>query len=162
MPWTHSVGLLNMSNTAYSLVKDWSTPMPPVAQFFNILLLVAVVGALAYFTTRLLGVAKFGRSGRKNLEIIETIGVGPQSFVHILRVGEQYVMVGVTKGQVSMLTEVDASKLKLPEPGTIAGQANFETLFSKFKKDEKEHGRFEKSDSGGDHIHPRDGKDNNP
>jgi flagellar biogenesis protein FliO len=139
-------GLSDVRHTVYSLVKDWSTSWNPVAQFFYILLLVVGVSVLAYFTTRLVASAKFGRGGRRNLEILESISVGPQSFVHVLRVGGQFVLVGVTRGQVNMLAQLDADQLQLPEP---VQRPSFEALFSRFQK-------------GGDEDPPDNGSDNNP
>jgi len=128
------VSPIDVRHTAYSLSNNWSTAMPGVAQFFYIVMLVVVVALLAYYTTRLIGTAKFGRGGRRNLEIVESMGVGPQSFVHVLRVGEQFLLIGVTRGQVSLLTQLEADKLKIPESGQMPG---FETLFNRFqKKDE--------------------------
>lgn len=121
----------------YILIQDWSTPMTPVVQFFNIVLLVAAVGALAYFTTKLIGRGKIGSSGR-NLQVIETIGVGPQSFIQILRVGTQYVLVGVTRGQITKLSELDSSQLTLPEPGQSVG---FESFLSRFQKKDDDEGK---------------------
>ena len=134
MLWAN-IGLANLFNaryTAHSLVQNWSTTIPPVGQFFYTLLLVIVVAAMAYYTTRLLGSARFMRGGRRNLEILESLAVGPQSFVHVLRVGEQYVLVGVTRGQVTMLTQLEADQLKLPEGGTAS--IGFESLLSRFQK----------------------------
>jgi flagellar biogenesis protein FliO len=92
--------------------------------------------------------AKYGRGGRRNLEILESMGVGPQSFVHVLRVGGQYMLIGVTRGQVNLLSELDESRLVLPEVGQ---RVTFESILSSFRrKDNKPED-------------PRDnGSDNNP
>ena len=120
--------------TVYSLVGNWSTPTPPVGQFFYIILMVVVVAFLAYYTTRLIGSAKYGRMGRRNLEIIESMGVGPQSFVHLLRVGQQYVLVGVSRGQVNLLSQVEEGKLKLPDEQYNSERGSFEAFLSRFQK----------------------------
>ena len=135
--------LLDVRHTVYSLAQNWSTPMPPVGQFFSFFLLVVLVAVLAYYTTRLIGgSAKFGRGAKRNLELLESMGVGTQSYVHILRVGEQYILVGVTRGQVSLLTQLSADQLQLPEGGQGVG---FDSILSRFQK---------KQDP------PDDGKDN--
>jgi flagellar biogenesis protein FliO len=43
------------------------------------------------------------------------MGVGQQSFVHIVRVGERYVLIGVSRGQVNTLAELDADQLEITE-----------------------------------------------
>jgi len=124
-------------HTVYILNGNWSTLAPPVGQFFSIFILIIAVCALAYYTTRLLGAARYGRYGRRNIEIVESMGVGPQSFVHILRVGEKYVLIGVTRNQINAITELDKEQLSLTEGAQAGG--GFETLMGRFmKKDEDE------------------------
>ena len=125
--------LLDVRHTAYSLNGNWSTPTPSVGQFFSIFILVIAVAVLAYFTTRLVGSVRYGRFGKRNLEIIESMGVGAQSFVHILRVGEQYILIAVTRGQINILTKLEAEQLKLSESDQ---PSTFESLMSRFQKKE--------------------------
>ena len=139
-------GLTGMlRHTVYSLIGTGLQPTPNVGQFFSTLLLIVFVCALAYYTTRLLGAARFGRlGGRRNLEILETLGVGSQSFVQIVRVGEKYVLIGVTRGQVSLLTQLEEDQLKFPE---VSHQvAGFDALLNRFQKkgDFPENGRDNK------------------
>ena len=152
----------NFTNYACLLSTDWPTPIANVGQFFYILLLVVVVSVLAYYTTRMVGNAKFARGGRRNLEILESMGVGPQSFVHILRVGGQYVLVGVTRGQVNFLTQIEDGQLVLPE--RPEGGVSFESLFSRFqKKDHDDHddrgGHGDTGSDGGSNSMVESGKD---
>jgi len=97
--------------------------------------MVVVVALLAYYTTRMLASAKFTRGGRRNLEHIESIGVGPQSYIHIVRAGKKYVLIGVTRGNVNFLTEVDEEGLSLSLDGQRPG---FESFMSRFQKKNEE------------------------
>jgi flagellar protein FliO/FliZ len=136
MVWMQSVGLLDVEHTAYSLVRDWSTTIATVGQFFYMLIVFVVVLGLAYFTTRFVASAKMGRmGGRRNLEVVESMGVGAQSFIHIVRTGDKYVLIGVTRGQVTMLGDIDKEQLILPEGGTAV---TFESFLNKYrnKKDD--------------------------
>jgi flagellar protein FliO/FliZ len=163
--WGHRLAALSdVRHTVYSLSKDWSTSLQPVGQFFYMLLLVVAVSVLAYFTTRLVASAKFGKGGRRNLEILESMGVGTQSFVHVLRVGEQYVLIGVTRGQVNLLTQLDANQLQLPEVGQ---RPSFDSIFAKFqRKDDNSdlYDRFQNEDVKVDpqKDFPDNGSDKNP
>ena len=87
---------------------DWSASLASVGQFFYILLLVVLVGALAYYSTRALAGARFARnSGRRLLEIIETISVSPGVYVQLVKCGEEYFLIGVSKTGVTMLSVVN-------------------------------------------------------
>ena len=139
MVWTiHGFnGLSDVRHTIYSFGENWSTSLATVGQFFyigpllNVLFWVIIVSTLAYFTTRMVASARFNRGSRRNLAIVESMGVGAQAFVHIARVGEKYVLIGVTRGQVSMLTELDPSQLQLPEGGVIP--PTFEALMKRLR-----------------------------
>ena len=158
--YTGSTGFLDVRHTVYSLSKDWSTPLASVGQFFSILALVIIVAGLAYYTTRMLASAKFARGGRRNLEILESMGVGPQSFVHIVRVGGQYVLIGVTRGQVSFLTQLEGDHLTLPEPGKQ--MIGFESLLNRFQgRSQKGSGNEEDLKNDRANNSRDEGKDNN-
>jgi len=132
-----TAGLLEARHTVYSLVTTTGLqPTSSVAQFFYILVLVVVVSMLAYYTTRMVGSARFGRFGRRNLEVLESMGVGPQSFVHIMRVGEKYVLIGVTRGQVSFLTELEEGQLEFAEGGQLGKKPSFESFLGHFQNKE--------------------------
>lgn len=142
------IGSLDVRHILHISNGNWSTSTPSVGQFFSILLpasmaplgqflyvflLVIAVSALAFYTTRLIGSAKYGRLGRRNIEIIESMGVGPQSFIHIVKVGEQYILIGVTRGQVNILTQLEADHLNLSESSQTSA---FESLMNRFQKKE--------------------------
>jgi len=125
--------LPNYLNAIYNLnpvIENWPNLIGNIGQFLYVLLMVVIVCALAYYTTRLLGSAKFGRRGR-NLELIETLGVGTQTFIHIIKSGEKYVLIGVTRNQVTFLKELDADDLTFPD---VAQTTGFESLLSRFRQ----------------------------
>ena len=90
-----------------SLLAGWPTTSD-VGRFFYILILVVFVALLAYWSTKLIASARVGklRSGKRNLEVLESIGVGVQAAVQIIRAGEQFFLIGVTKEKISMLKMV--------------------------------------------------------
>ena len=104
--------------------------MDDVGRFLYVLLLIVFVALLAYYSTRLLGRARGGivRSGKKNLEVLESVGVGAQSMVQIVRAGSRYLLIGVTKERVTLLIQLEESELRLSEASTFAGNAFGETL----------------------------------
>jgi flagellar biogenesis protein FliO len=109
----------------------------PMIRFFAATGLVAI---LAYYATRRLTGArgKLRRSnGGGNLEIIESVNVAGQAVVQIVKAGEKYLVIGVTKENITMLTEVE--EINEPEP-VEAAPSPFGKIFSRFitPKDETE------------------------
>ena len=92
---------------------------------------------LAYYSIRLLGGAKNMRRS-SNLSVVEAVGVGFQNNVALVRAGEQYFLIGISRGRVSLIGEINAESIAKEEPGGF-GQSQtlpFESYLRKiFKKD---------------------------
>jgi flagellar biogenesis protein FliO len=75
------------------------------------------------------------------MQIVESIGVSmnANATVQIVRVGEKYYLVGVTKENVTMLTELDESQIAFPNPQALAIDMPFKKVFEKFTKQEPQH-----------------------
>jgi flagellar biogenesis protein FliO len=109
----------------------------PMIRFFAATGLVAI---LAYYATRRLTGAR-GRlrrsNGGGNLELIESVNVAGQAVVQIVKAGEKYLVLGVTKENITMLTEVE----QITEAEIIENAPSpFGKIFSRFitPKDETE------------------------
>jgi len=114
------ISFIDVGRFTNSLVLGWSTSsLDGVGQLFNILIMVVFVGLLAYVSLKIMGNAKYARGAKRNLEVLESLGIGPGSFIHLVRAGNDYILVGVTKSQITSLTKVDPADLKLPETGAV-------------------------------------------
>jgi flagellar protein FliO/FliZ len=107
-------------------------------QFFYIFLLVIIVALLAYYSTRLLASSRnIGRRGRKrNIIIVESIGVGMNAIVQVIKVGEKYFLIGVTKEQVNILAEIEESEIIITEPMNIKMDIPFKNILERYIKKE--------------------------
>ena len=98
----------------------------------------AIVLACIYgsvFLIKRFGPNRAGRSGGKRmLEMMDSISVGPKKMIAIVRVGERAVVVGITDNQMTSLTELDKDELpdgcleKTTEMKTA--QPSFASLFT--------------------------------
>jgi len=73
----------------------------------------AVILGAAYFVTRFIARKGFTASGNKNLKVVESIPLGIDKTLLLVRVGEQYLLLGSTQKNISLLTAIDREKLKL-------------------------------------------------
>jgi flagellar protein FliO/FliZ len=84
--------------------------------FFYILLVLAFIILFCYFILRLMGRVK-GRGGASgNLQLVESILVGSQNMVQLVRAGDKYLVIGVTKEHITLLVELDESQIRPIEP----------------------------------------------
>ena len=118
--------------------------------FFRIILITAIVALLAYFVTRL--IASRGRVGQwakaGNLKIVETIAVGPQSMIQLIKAGEKYLVIGVNRERgFTLLAELTKEEVDEPEPTEMgAVDIPFSKVLQKFLPQAKDGRREEDSD----------------
>lgn len=82
-------------------------------QFMTVLILFVFVLAITYLVTRWIANYQKGKAGMGNLEIIETCRVASNKYIQIVRAGEKYLVIGVGKDEVHMLSELSAIELDL-------------------------------------------------
>jgi flagellar protein FliO/FliZ len=121
--------------------------MNVVGRFLYIVVLVLFVVLLAYFTTKLLVAARSGRlrSTKRDLEVIESIGVSQQAWVSIIRAGSRYILLGITKENITLLSELDKETLTLHSGSTP--QVPFTDVFKRLLHRNKEAEPVEKDKS---------------
>ena len=84
---------------------DWSASLDVLGQFFYIIFILGIVILLFLISMRWFAAMRGGRRGR-NIRVIESCGVSPQSSVQILQAGGRLFLIGVTKEHISYLTEI--------------------------------------------------------
>ncbi|MCL2572977.1 MAG: flagellar biosynthetic protein FliO [Defluviitaleaceae bacterium] len=115
-----------------------STAPALLAQIWNMVVLIvafAAVVALAYFSLRLMGRAKNSRGFGGNIKVIEAAGLGFQNTVQLIKAGNKYFLIGVSRTGITMIGEVDEESLNFSKPTTP--QVPFENVLSKFFNKEK-------------------------
>lgn len=81
-------------------------------QLLGVMIIFAFVLLITYLTTRWMGGFQKGRSGNRNLHIVETIGVGSNKMISIVEAGSKYLVVAIGKDEVHLLTELTREELK--------------------------------------------------
>ncbi len=88
-----------------------SSPYPAIVKMIGALTVVVIC---IYGGLFLLKRASGGRAGSRGtgrlLEVLETTYVGPKKTVSLVRVAGKSVLIGVTEGQISVLSELDADE----------------------------------------------------
>lgn len=101
-------------------------------QFITVLVIfVVVLGVCAYITKWLADYQK--KQGRnKNIDIVETVRIGNNKWIQIIKIGETYKAVALGKDSVTFLGDIPADQLTTTLQGQAQGQdASFKTLLSK-------------------------------
>ena len=99
--------------------------------FFAMFRFVAATGFVAilayYVTKKMAGSNAIGRKST-NISVIESVNVGGQAAVKLLKAGEKYLVLGVTRERVCLLSEIDKEQIIEPQAPDFS---NLNTPFGK-------------------------------
>lgn len=134
-----------------------------VWRLLQVILATIFVALLAYYSVKMMGLSR-GRRGRenRNLSVVESIVVGAQSMVQLVRAGDKYLVVGVTKERVTLLAELDeADVIESEATGFGTNAISFSKVLGRFlpPKDSFDNDDFENSGDSGDSAKSENGQD---
>jgi flagellar protein FliO/FliZ len=111
--------------------------------------LFAIIIAAAYYVTYY--VAKFQKASKNNnnLQIVEAISVGPGKSIQIVRVGNKYIVIGVTKGNIQLLQTLGLDDICENSNKNSQSIIPFKQILNKYKMGKPK-------DSGEDHHESKD------
>lgn len=112
-----------------------SSSLNSFLQLLGAIIIFLFILAITYFTTRWVGSFQKTQMKGGNLQVIETVRIANNQFLQVVKAGEKYLVIAVSKERVTMLTELPAEQLK---ERTQDSQEDFQAILNKFK------GRFPK------------------
>lgn len=86
--------------------NSWSAVVSMIGQFFFLIIVFIGVLYLAYLSTKFIAKNRINALNGNNIKVIESVFVGGQASVQLIKIGEQYFLISVCKDNVSFLTEV--------------------------------------------------------
>ncbi len=119
-------------------------------QVIFMLVIFAVIIVAAYFVTNLVARVQKGSFTNKNLEIIEAISVGQQKTVQLVRVGKEYIIIGVSKNEINILQTLGKDDITINNDKDGQSVIPFKQILSRYNKAK------EKGNVGDDHHETKD------
>ena len=110
-----------------------SSALGSFIQLLGVLIIFLFVLVITYFTTKWIGNYQKTNFANKNLQIVESIRVGNNKFIAIVKAGEVYLVVAVGKDQLSEVPDFSAIQNKFPMDGKAA-QENFREVLNRVKE----------------------------
>lgn len=107
-----------------------------VTQFLTVFLVFLLVLALTYFTTRFVGAFQKNAVFNRNFEAIETYKITNGKYLQLVRIGEKYMVIGISKDSINPICELteDEILLKSDTSGDLGSSDSFKILIDKAKK----------------------------
>lgn len=109
---------------------------------FGTLLVVIVILYLTYICTKYIGKTmgvKGMRGNSRYIKMLDQIVLGQESSIALIKISERVLLIGITSGQVTVLTEVEENELiPLPFPETEGGSSmDFKDIIERLKDRKK-------------------------
>ncbi len=82
---------------------------------WTVVLSFTFVVLLAYFTTKYIANATYINRKAKNMKIIESLAIGREKFLLLIRVSKKVLLVSVAKDTVNLLSTFDEEEVDLGE-----------------------------------------------
>ncbi len=98
-------------------------------EFITVLLIFAIVLAIAYGVTRWIGNFQKSQNTGKNIEVIESVRLSPSIVGEIVKVGNRYICVALSKDNATFLCEVEESDIVRPADSPVS--IDFGSVFKK-------------------------------
>ena len=115
-----------------------------VMELIGAVLIFLVVLALTYFTARWIGGYQRINMRNKNMQIIESINVGNNKYICLVKAGEVYLVVAIGKDEITMLAQLTEEQLSVrpsldayndkSNSGKSISADNFQEVLEKMKQ----------------------------
>lgn len=128
-----SILYINPPDSASPLMGDG---LANAWQLLTVVGALALVLFLAYFSIRLMGRARGGMRGQRNVKLVEAVGVGPQTNVQLVQAGDKFFLIGVSRNGITLLGEVNGDSLVIEEK--MLPNVSFENYLSRFMSRKKD------------------------
>ena len=121
------------------LLVSLSASMESFLQLISALLIFVFVLLITYFTARWVGSYQKVRMKSKNLQIIESMSVGNNKTICLLKAGTEYLVVAVGKDEIHTLTvlkEEQLTDVSFLQEGidTVVSGESFQEIFGQLKE----------------------------
>lgn len=107
-----------------------SNGMDSFLQFITVLLIFLFVLAITWVATKWIANVQKGKTFGTNIEVVETYRLTANKFIQIIKTGEKYVAIATCKDTVTMLAEIPAEQIHLPD-GAEKTAPDFRKVFEK-------------------------------
>ena len=132
-----------------TILLSKSGPLEGIIQLGVVLIMFLFVLALAYLTARLAGRFQSNVQSRSNMRIMETMRIGNNKYIQIVKIADHYIAIAVGKDTVTFLTELDENELNLEALANI-DKGSFKDILSQFQKKKDENDTDETRDTSND------------
>ena len=107
-------------------------------ELVGLIIIFIIVLVVCYYTTRFVAGRQLVHKKIGNFEVIETFPLSQNKYLQLVRMGNKYVVISVSKDSVSFITELEENEVcEIPKNAYISGKSFKEVLSGFVKKPEE-------------------------
>jgi len=114
-----------------SNANNWSSTLEMLGQFLFLIVVFAIVIFLTFYSTKFIAKIKMKSNKNNNLKIVESIQIGFGQYIMLIKAGDKYLVISVTKDKVNFIAQLDNNSIKEEQ----AVEQIEDTLFERYLKD---------------------------
>lgn len=107
-----------------------------VIQILGMLIAFILILGAAYFVSKYLSKYSLNSRSNSNIQTIETIRIAPDRYLQIIKVGDEYFLIGISKSSISLISKLNEESIKDIAPKE-AFKFSFKEFLDKAKSKEK-------------------------
>lgn len=108
-----------------------SSGVNSVVQLITILVIFALVLAITLYVTRWIAGFQKNQMTGSNMAVIDTMRLTQNQVIQIVKIGNQYLAIAISKDQITYLTKLDESEIHIKT--NEGGEADFSAILKKVK-----------------------------
>ena len=106
------------------------TSTQSLVELLGLIFLFIVVLTACYFTTKFVAGKQVTQKKVGNFEIIETFPISQNKYLQLIRMGNKYIVISVSKDSVTYITELEESDCCKIQRSTIVSGKGFKEVLS--------------------------------
>lgn len=104
-----------------------------ILRFICTLFIFVAVLALTYFVTRWIARYQQSITPKSKISVLDTYKIAPNKYIQVVKVGEVYLVIAVSKDNVTMLTQLEEDQLGDISLYTEAKDESFAEIMNRIK-----------------------------
>ena len=112
-------------------------------ELLGLIVLFAILLVACYYVTKFVGNKQMKQLKNSNFTIIDTYRVTQNKFLQMVKIGNRYIVIAVTKDQISLIAQLNEEEVLLPETHSVQDGA-FKNVLSDLIKKKKDDEKVDK------------------
>ena len=115
------------------------TKVQSIIELLSLIIVFIIVLIVCYFTTRFVAGKQTMQKKIGNFDMIETFPIAQNKYLQLIKMGQKYVVMSVTKDTITYITELNQEEIcQMQKSSTGMSGKNFKEVLSGFLKDNSE------------------------